>query len=89
MLDFQSQIRYVDRVGEGGLSDKLKIFMKWTCRALEKNAVWRPHVAETFSNFFSKAGSANKGPMNKVWWKSFMPFPRTTRSTTLKLEITG
>ena len=66
MMNFQSQIRYVDRVGEGGLSDKLKIFMRCTCRALEKNAVWRPHVAETFSNFFSKAGSANKGPMNKV-----------------------
>ena len=65
MMDFQTQIRYVDRVGEGGLSDILKIFKRCTCRALEKNAVWRPHVAETFS-IFLKAGSANKGPMNKV-----------------------
>ena len=55
MMDFQSQIRYVDRVGEGGLSDILKIFMRCTCRALEKNAVWRPHVHTIFRIFFFKS----------------------------------
>ena len=51
-LKFYDQITHVDRVDKGGSSDTLKTSTRCTCRALEKNAVWRSLVAAVISNFF-------------------------------------